>query len=90
MITDLLFGWFFSAVTWVLDLAPNITIPDVSSWVASFAVIWERLAWANNFVPVTQLVICIGLVVTFYVVLGSIRFVVWVLSKVHVLGGGSQ
>jgi hypothetical protein len=71
----------------ITSLAPDISLPDLSSMVSGIDGFWNLFGWANNFLPVDQLVLIIGLVVTWYVVLLGVRVLLYLLTKAHVLGG---
>lgn len=47
---------------------------------------FSGLAWANNYVPLTQAVAAFGVVLGFVLLALTIRLVLWVLRVLHVTG----
>lgn len=86
-LAEAVLGAFFGLAAGIMELAPDIAAPDISGMVGGLSTFWEYFGWANNFVPLDQLVVIIGLVVTFYVALLVVRLSIWLLVKAHVLGG---
>lgn len=87
MIVDAIFSLFEAAVGGVLDLLPDVAAPDLSGWVAGFSGVWEHASWLNKYVPLDQAALILGVLVAAWVVLYGARFVIWCLTKAHVLGG---
>ncbi len=78
--------WPFRAA---LELLPVISPPDVSGMVASTSGIWQYAGYVNNFVPASEAVTLLGILMTAFVAITAVRAVLWVLTKAHILGGSS-
>lgn len=92
MLLQAIFDAFFALVQWGFDLVqaamPVIpTLPDTSSYQSAASSVYQWAGWANWYVPVDQAVIAFGLVISLWTVLYGFRFLVWVLTKMHILGG---
>lgn len=87
MILDAIFAIFETVANAVLALIPDIPAPDLSGWADVIAPVWAHAAWLNKYVPLDQAVIMLGVLVVAWIVLYGIRFTVWVLTKLHALGG---
>lgn len=73
----------------VLALLPDIAPPDVAGLVAAMAPVWQFGGWANNFVPLQEAVTLLGVMMTAFVAISAVRATLWVLTKLHILGGSS-
>lgn len=71
-----------------LELFPSIDPPDLDGLVASMGPIWQYGGWANNFVPLAESAVLLGLLLTAFGVVFVVRGVLWVLTKAHILGAG--
>lgn len=87
MILDALFSLIETVVNGVLGLLPSVPAPDMSGWVSGLAPIWTHAAWLNKYVPLDQAAIMLGVLVGAWVVLYTVRFTIWCLTKVYALGG---
>lgn len=70
-----------------LALLPVIEPPDVDGLVATAAPVWQLGGWVNNFVPLAEAVTLLGVMLTAFVAITTVRAVLWVLTKAHILGG---
>lgn len=88
MIVDLIFGLVNSLAQAVLGLLPDIEPPDLQGMVTAAAPVFSNLGWINKYVPVDQAGIALGLLATYWFVLYLVRFVIWLASKLYLLGSG--
>lgn len=85
---DTLFSIVQGGLTTIQGVMPVIpAVPDTSSYQSAAASVFQWAGWANWYVPVDQAVVAFGLVITLWVALYGFRFVVWMLTKAHILGG---
>jgi hypothetical protein len=89
MITDLILGWMKSAITALLGLLPTVSVPDIHSGISGLGVLWNGLAWGNQYAPVTEALAMLGILLTAWTAMQLFNVVLWVLTKLHVLGGSS-
>jgi hypothetical protein len=91
MILNTLFSWFVSLLGALLDLIPSFGLPDaaVATAAVSDARVWEYVGWANHYVPVDLAAALLAVRVTLWAALHGLDAVVWVLTKLHILGGSS-
>lgn len=94
MITDKLFEWFAAAIRWVLGVLPDWQFPDLAADVESlFVVIGPHgsfAAWFNLYVPLTEALALLGIGLVIWVAAHAYFALVWVLTKLHVMGGSSD
>lgn len=93
MITDAIFGLFRTILSWLAALLPSWASLDLAGPVNdAFAAIGPYLGWVpwvNHYAPLEEglaLLITLG---TLWVASHLYHAVVWALSKLHLLGGGS-
>jgi hypothetical protein len=89
MITKLLLSIILLPFRAALELLPAIDPPDVSGLVASMAPVFQLGGWANNFVPLSEAVTLLGVMMTAFAAITVVRATLWVLTKAHILGGSS-
>lgn len=87
MIVEGIWNLLRGAMETVLGWLPEATVPDLSGMVASLQPLWGYLGWANKYAPVVEAGAMLALLATVYVVMFLFNLTVWVLTKVHVLGG---
>lgn len=87
MITEAVLGFFRTIVQGILDALPDWDPPDLTGALDAVAPLFSSLAWANKYVPLVECGALFGLFVVFKVGLYVTNFVVWVLTKAHILGG---
>jgi len=95
----MLFTALFTLVSSLLDLLfsllPSWSPVDLSGFIAhldfaSVPFVGQGVQFFNNFVPLDQVVIILGLMITLWVASVAYKAAVWVLTKAHVLGGSSD
>lgn len=72
-----------------LALLPSWDPPNVSGMVSVVEPVWQFAGYVNNFVPAAEAVTLLGILMTAFAAINVIRGVIWVLTKVHILGGSS-
>lgn len=90
MITDALFGIFTAIVEALLGLLPDIDPPDLTGMVEALEPMWEYLGWMNKYIPIVEIGGMIVVLVTVQVAMFFVNMTIWVLTKAHILGGGSD
>lgn len=96
MIFTLIIEAFIALITLVLSILPTWSPVDFSSFTTTASNLFTRsevgngLTFFNNFVPMDQVVIILGLTFTLWAGAIIYRVSVWALTKVHVLGGNSD
>jgi hypothetical protein len=90
MITDAILGFFESIVTSILGLLPDIEAPDLAGMVESIHGFFAYFGWANQYVPLDQIVVMLGIGLGSWFAMYLIRFALWALTKAHILGGSSD
>jgi hypothetical protein len=91
----MIFSWLFnqvlSAITSLLSVFPTWTPFDLHTLITDpingTNNVFQYLRWANYFIPLTDLVTCLSVLLTFYAAHVTYKSGVWLLEKVHVLGG---
>lgn len=89
MITEAVLRFFGRLVLTVLSVLPDPAPPALAGMVGAVSPVWDGLAWLNNFVPLGDAVLYLGVYLTVVVVSYGLDVAVWVLTKAHVLGGSS-
>jgi fermentation-respiration switch protein FrsA (DUF1100 family) len=87
MITDAIFAFFATIASFVVGLLPSMNPPDISSHLSALGPVLTWFGWANQYVPLDQVVIVLGIALGAWVTLNVFNGVVWVLTKAHILGG---
>jgi hypothetical protein len=90
MITDAILSFFAGIVHSVLALLPNPSAPDIAGAVSGLTSVWQWFGWANDYLPITEGVALVGILLTAWGGMMAFRAVVWALTKAHVLGGSSE
>lgn len=94
MIVEFFVGLFFGIIEFLLGLLPPWTpfdLTGVAGPIASGAGVFFGLVnWADQYAPVKMLLSCITLFITLWAAAHVYRATIWVLSKLHILGGGSS
>ncbi len=90
MITEAVIRGFLSLLSAVFSIGPDLDPPDFSGPMGLLAPFWQAFGWANHYLPVDVAIICIGIRLLAQAATHLVTFAVWTLSKVHILGGGSQ
>jgi hypothetical protein len=89
MITKLLLTIILAPFRAALALLPAIDPPDVAGLVSAMAPVFQLGGWANNFVPLSEAVTLLGVMMTAFAAITVVRATLWVLTKAHILGGSS-
>ncbi len=89
MITKLLISIIVAPFRAALSLLPVIEPPDVAGLVSAMSPAFQLGGWANNFVPLSEAVTLLGVMMTAFAALTIVRATLWVLTKAHILGGSS-
>jgi hypothetical protein len=89
VILDALFNWFADVVHWFLAQLPTIPHPDLSGLQAATSAVWTYSTWANDYVPLDHAVVLVGLSVGAWFIFYALRFVEWLGTKLHILGGST-
>jgi hypothetical protein len=87
VIIDALINVFETIVNTLLGWLPDITPPDLAGYVSALAPAFTYVGYANKYLPVDQMMVALGILTTSWMAIYIIRFVEWVLSKTHLLGG---
>lgn len=94
MIVEAIFGWFFDALTWLLELMPDWAFPDISGELTAFFDLigphGRLFAWMNIYFPVREAVALLGVGLTLWLGTYAYKIVVYGLTKLHVLGGAGE
>ncbi len=72
-----------------LELLPVVDPPDVDGLVGGAAPLWQFGGWVNNFVPLSEAMTLVAVLLVAFVAVTALRAVLYVLTKVHILGGSS-
>jgi hypothetical protein len=70
-----------------LSLLPTVSAPDVSGMVSAMAPVWQFAGWVNNYLPLAEAAVVLGILLTAFQAIVVVRAVLWVLAKLHILGG---
>lgn len=91
MILERLFAAFVGVVSGILDLLPSFGLPPASSvnGVIGDSRVWQWLAWANHFLPISFATVLLSARLGLWAGLHLVDAVLWLATKVHVLGGSS-
>lgn len=88
MILDALFSMFEGVLDALLGVVPDPPAFVTEGWGAA-AQVFEYARWANQYVPLDQAVLAIGVLFTIWVAQYAVDLTEWVLTKLHLLGGSS-
>jgi hypothetical protein len=88
MIVDAIVGLGVGLLTGLLALLPDVEPPDLSGAVAAIDGIAAYTGWLNKYFPVAEAITILGIVVTVYTGMYVVKFLLWVWSKIPVIGGG--
>lgn len=81
----------FEAITSLLpDWQPIELTDSVGPLIDQADRVFSLLAWLDFYLPVTEAVTATGLLITLHTAALLSSAIVWVLSKLHVTGGGSD
>jgi len=78
--------WLFASVGFIIAQFLPATLP--STFLTSLDTIAPLWAQANNFFPVTDVLFVIQLMIATKIALYTLKFVLWVFSKLPFIGGG--
>ena len=70
----------------LLPTGPSLGLNGFALTIASSS-IWGHLGWANDYFPLSDLAVAIGVVLTMWGVFVILRLTIWILEKTHVVGG---
>jgi hypothetical protein len=89
VIFSALISLFLNALTWLLGLLPTTSIPSTSGLTSAInsSSVWQYVGWVNHYFPVDTLVTLVGLRWAWLVGEVGWKFILWALTKAHVLGG---
>lgn len=89
MIVQWLFQGILKVVDWFasfLPQSPVLGLNDKAGGVVGGG-FFARLGWVNSYIPLDEVALGISVVLGVFVVLWVIRLVIWILNKLHILGG---
>ncbi len=89
MITKAIVALVVAPFRAALSLLPTIDPPDVSGLISAMAPVFQLGGWVNNFVPLSEAVTLLGVMMTAFAAITVVRATLWVLTKAHILGGSS-
>lgn len=90
MIWDVLMAILWPVARWAVELFPSFDPPDLTQWAGSLSPLFQWFGWANRYL-LLDLLITLGLIrLTLVPAAAVARAIVYMLTKVHVLGGGSE
>jgi hypothetical protein len=89
VILDALFNWFADIAHWFLTLLPNVPHPDLSGLQGATTAVWTYSSWANDYVPLDHALVLVSLILGAWLFFYGLRFIEWILTKIHILGGSS-
>lgn len=87
MIVDAILEWINDVVEWLLGLLPDWAPPDITGGLSSLGPLWGYLSWANKYVPLVEIAAICATLLTYFIGLYLFRFTVWLLERLHILGG---
>ncbi len=89
MIVDAFFSFVTNVLLWPLTLLPEWTPVDLSAPIAAIEglPIGQWVGWVNNYLPVTQGAAALGLILVVSNATWLTNWVIWLLTKAHILGG---
>lgn len=90
MIVELIITWFADAAVWLFGLLPDWTPPEVSDSAGAAAPVFQFVAWTNQYLPLDIALGVLGVLLVIWVSMFVYRVTVYVLSKLHILGGSSE
>lgn len=92
MIVEAIVNVFAAIVSGLLGLLPAWSLPDVSGMVDSISggQLFHYAGWINQYVPLAEALTLIAAWMVVRVGVFAFQSIVWLLSKAHVLGGGSS
>jgi hypothetical protein len=73
----------------LLGFIPTPSMPDLSAAVSSItgSTVFSHIAWMNGYVPLDAVLTTAGAVLTVWGVAWLFRASMWILEKVHLVGG---
>ena len=89
MVTTLFLTFITPVVGAVLSPLPSGGSLGFSSAVSKFLAAgpFQWLGWVNNYVPLSEGLVALGLILGVFAVVLGVNVSVWVLTKFHILGG---
>jgi hypothetical protein len=90
MILDAIFSLLRKVLEGIFWLVPDVARPDLSGPAGKLAPLFALYGWANHYVPVDAALIMLAILLASWTVMHAVTFAIWALSKLHILGGGSQ
>jgi hypothetical protein len=90
VITDAIFSFFAGLLHVALGWLPDPSPPHISGLVGDVASMWRYLGWANQYVPLTEALAYVTIMVTVGGAMWVARAVLYFFTKIHVLGGSSD
>jgi hypothetical protein len=94
MITDAILAVIRTVVSFVVGLFPPWPGFDLATPIAGiFTAIAPHLwffAWADEYIPLTEALLMLAALVAIWLGAHVVTLTIWLLSKLHVLGGGSK
>lgn len=94
MIVEAIFNLIRAIIGFIEDELPDWTPVELTDHADSLILAFDRafdfVAWANLYAPVDEAIIVLGLMIAFHLGALMTNGIVWILSKLHIAGGGSN
>lgn len=89
-IFQLVIGFVNAITAFLPDWQPIELTDSVGPLITQADRVFSLLAWLNFYLPVTEAVSATGLLITLHTAALLSQAIVWLLSKLHLTGGGSD
>lgn len=90
VILKALFSLFLTVVEFLFGLLPaGPAAPDLEDAVDALDPLWNGFGWLNQYVPVDVALALLGVLLGSWAVMHAVNLTIWVLTKLHILGGSS-
>jgi hypothetical protein len=73
----------------LLPTGPVLNINGYAQTVVNDGV-FRHLEWVNNYLPLDQVVVAIGILLALVTIMLTVRILIWVMAKLHILGGSDE
>lgn len=77
MLVDIILDFVVEAIVWIVNQLPSMSI-DLSL----LADLGQYMGWVGQFVNVSALATCVGIVAAFEVAIGVVSLIVWLYEKI--------
>lgn len=82
MIFDGIISFFAGMVGALLSLVPLPAAPSFSGFISGWDSIWTYVGWLNGYLPISEAVTMVGLMLAMWVVFHAYRAVVWAYHQI--------